>query len=130
MKKVIRLKYTGAAPGADSAVYTLFSTVSTAAAGTGSVAAGWPRGVADQMDIATFHYDIKHSQTGTVKGWKSLDGGTNWAQFYDSGSLTAPTYTSNAVVLVEGFRDFKFEWTNAGSAQATWIVDMDISIFP
>lgn len=120
MKKVVRLKYSGTAPGANSNTYTLFTTVD------GSI----PRGWANNADVHSFHYDIKHDNNGTVKAYHSLDGGTNWVQFYDSGTLTAPTYTSNSVVLVEGFRDFKFEWVNAGSAQGTWVVNLDVSVFP
>lgn len=121
-KKVIRLKYTGSTPGADSNTYTIFSTV----------AAGYPRGWADMADVHTFHWDIDHDQSGTVKGYHSLDGGTTWVQFYDSGSMAAPgaAATSGAVVLVEGFRDFKFEWLNGGSAQGTWVVNMDVSTQP
>lgn len=129
-KKVVRIKYTGVAPIGDSAVYTIFSTVATAAAGAGSVASNLPRDWGPNSDIASFHWDIKHSQAGTLKGWHSLDGGTNWTQFYDTGSLAAPTYTDNGVVLVEGFRDFKFEWTNGGVAQATWAVNLSCSTNP
>lgn len=118
--KVVRLKYTGTAPGTDSNTYVIFSTV----------AAGYPRGWGDMSDVHSFHWDIKHDQAGTLKGYHSLDGGTTWVQFYDTGSLAAPTYTDNAVVLVEGFRDFKFEWVNGGTAQGTWVVNLDVSIFP
>lgn len=118
--KVVRLKYTGTAPGANSDTYTIFTTVD------GSI----PRGWANMADVHSFHWDIKHSQAGTLKGYHSQDGGTTWIQFYDTGSLAAPTYTDNGVVLVEGFRDFKFEWVNGGAAQATWVVNIDVSVFP
>lgn len=129
-KLAVRLKYTGTAPGANTDVYTIFSTVATAAAGSGSVAANLPRDWAVWSNVHSYHWDIKHSQAGTVRGYHSLDGGTTWVQFYDTGSMAAPTYTSNDVVPVEGFRDFKFEWVNGGSAQATWVVNQDVSIFP
>ena len=119
-KKVVRLKYSGTAPGADSNTYTIFTTVD------GSI----PRGWGDQADIHSFRYDVKHSQNGTMKGYHSLDGGTTWTQVYDSGTLTAPATTSKDSVSVEGYRDFKFEWVNAGSAQATWVVNLDVSVFP
>lgn len=129
-KLVVRLKYTGTAPGANTDVYTIFSTVATAAAGTGSVAANLPRDFAVWCNFHSYHYDIKHSQAGTMRGYHSLDGGTTWVQFYDTGSLAAPTLTSKDVVLVEGFRDIKFEWVNGGSAQVTWVVNQDLTIFP
>ena len=129
-KKVVRLKYTGTAPGADSAVYTIFSTVATAAAGTGSVAANLPRDFVAWNNFHTFHWDIKHSQAGTMKGYWSNDGGTNWIQFYDTGSLAAPTLTDKDDVPIAGLRDVKFEWTNGGSAQATWAVNMSMSVYP
>ena len=119
-KKIVRLKYGGTAPGADSNTYTIFTTVD------GSI----PRGWADQADLHVFRYDIKHSQSGTVKGYHSLDGGTNWVQFYDSGALAAPTTTDKDAVSIEGYRDFKFEWVNGGSAQATWVVNLSATVFP
>lgn len=128
--KVVRLKYTGTAPGANSNVYTIFSTVATAAAGTGSVAGNYPAGLFDLANIHTFHLSLKHSQSLTIKMYRSNDGGTNWIQVYDSGSVAAPTYTTEVFQNVEGFRDFKCEVTNGGSAQATWDVHMDVSVYP
>lgn len=114
---IVTLEYTGTTPGADSNTYVLFSTV----------AAGAPGNWAPMCSLHSFHYNIKHSQAGTVKGYKSSNRGTSWTQFFDSGSIAAPTYVTNNVVSIEGFQDFKFEWVNGGSAQATWAVDMNLS---
>jgi len=85
------------------------------------------------MGLHSFHCNIKHDQDGTIKGYRSTNGGTTWVQFYDSGLITAPAATTatDKVVLVEGYRDFKFEWVNGGVTQgAGWSVSMDVSIFP
>lgn len=120
-KKIVRLPYTGSAPGADSNTYTLFDTTTTG---------GPPRGWGGMADLHTFHLSVKHSQSCTFKGYRSLNGGTTWIQFYDSGVVTAPTYTTEIFQNIEGFRDFKFEVLNAGSAQATWNVHMSASVYP
>jgi hypothetical protein len=119
MSTVTNLKYTGTTPGADASTYVLFSTALLSVGNWG------PMG-----DVHAYHYDIAHSQAGTVKGYRSKDRGVTWVQFYDSGLLGIPTYTSTDVVLVEGFADFKFEWVNGGVAQGTWNVHQDASIFP
>jgi hypothetical protein len=124
---ITELKYTGSTPGTDSNTYVLFATASPSAGVAGSVPV---RNWGPEMGIHTFRYDIKHSQNGTVRGYRSQDGGATWIQTYDSGTLTAPTYTSTGLIPVEGFRDFKVEWVNAGTAQATWSVAMDVSVFP
>lgn len=118
--QTVVLKYTGAAPGADANAYTLFSTVD----------AGCPKQWAPQWGLNAYHYDIKHSQSLTVRGYHSKDRGVTWVQFYSSGVLTAPTLTSTAVVLIEGFEDFKFEVLNAGAAQATFVVNQDVCSYP
>lgn len=114
------LKFTGSAPGADSNAYVLFSTV----------AAGAPKNWAASWGLNAYHYDIKHSQTLTVRGYHSQDRGVTWVQFYTTAALTAPTYTTNDVVLIEGFQDFKFDVLNNGVAQATFVVNQDLCVFP
>jgi hypothetical protein len=118
MSTVTNLKYTGTTPGADASTYVLFSTALIPVGNWG------PMG-----GVHAYHYDIKHSQAGTVNGYWSNDRGVTWVQFYTM-ALAIPTLTSSDVVLVEGFRDFKFEWVNGGVAQATWSVNQDASIFP
>ncbi len=114
------LKYTGATPGADANAYTLFSTV----------AAGCPKHWAAHWGLNAYHFDIKHSQSLTVRGYHSKDRGVNWVQFFSTGVLTAPVLTTNDVVLVEGFEDFMFDVLNAGAAQTTFVVNQDLCVFP
>lgn len=112
---VTALKYTGGTPGADANTYTLFTT------------AALPSNWGSYSCVHTYHYDIKNSQAGTVNGYKSADGVT-WHQFYTMAiGIPASAATNNDVVLVEGYRHFKFEFVNGGSAQTTWSVDQDVS---
>lgn len=117
MISLSNIPYAGSTPGADANTYTLFDTTRLPQRNWGPM-----------NGVHTFHWDIKHSQAGTVRGYRSQDGGTTWVQFYDTGSMAAPAYTSNDSVTVEGFRDFKFEWVNGGAAQAAWSVSMDCTV--
>lgn len=117
---ITRAKYTGSALPGNAETVVLFSTAAACPM------ANW----GPMNNIHSYHYDIKHDQAGTVKGYKSSNRGTSWVQFYDSDSLTAPTYTSTAVVLVEGLADFKFEWVNGATPQTAFAVDQDVSSFP
>ncbi len=122
-----RLKYTGTALPTGATTTVLFSTASPSAGVAGTCPMGnW----GPSMCVHSFHWDIKHDQTGTVKGYYSNDRGASWTQFYDTGVLPIPTYTDSGVALVEGFADFKFEWLNGGSNQTAFVVNMDVSLFP
>lgn len=112
-----RITYNGTAPGADSNTYSIFSTV-TAFNGT--------RGGFALCGIKRFEVDIKHSQAGTLKAYYSTDGGTTWIQYYDSGSIAAPASGSSTRkdFNVHLYTDWKLDWVNGGSAQATWVVAM------
>lgn len=70
---------------------------------------------------------IKHDQAGTLKAYWSNDGGTTWYQFYDSGSIAAPTYTTDKDIYIEGHRDFKLDWVNGGVNQGTFVVSLVMS---
>ena len=113
------LKYTDTALPQNTDVDVLFSTV----------AAGAPKQWAAGFGQNAYHYDIKHSHDVTVRGWHSKDRGVTWVQFYTSGVLTPPTLTSNDVVLIEGFEDFKFD-TLSGGNQTTFVVNQDLCVFP
>lgn len=118
-KKIVKIKYTGSALPGNAEVVSLFDTTVSC-----------PRGWATNANLHTYHVNIKHDQTGTVKGYKSEDGGTNWYQFYDSGVLAIPTYTSDIVQSIEGMRDFKFTWTNGANPQTAFAVSQDCSVYP
>jgi hypothetical protein len=116
---VTRCKYTGSALPGNAETVVLFSTAALPMANWGPT-----------NGIHSYHFNIKHDQSGTVKGYKSVNRGTSWIQFYDSGAIAAPTYTTADVVLVEGLADFKFEWVNGASPQTAFTVDQDLSTFP
>lgn len=125
--KIVGLKYTGTALPTGASTFVLFSTAAPSAGVAGSCPmANW----APMNGLHVYRYDVKHSHDGTVKGYKSDDRGTNWVQFYDSGTLAAPTYTNNDVVSVEGLANFKFEWLNGGTNQTTFELTQSVSDVP
>jgi hypothetical protein len=118
MSDVAIIKYSGTAPIGDSATYALFSTVTTFPGARMPQGAGLKRLVVD----------LKHSQNGTFKLYKSSDRGTNWYQV-DEAAATATGATASDVydALIEEYDDFKLDWTNGGVAQATWNVSIALS---
>lgn len=113
-----RVKYSGSAPGADSNDYILFSTT-----------VAFPgAGMAQGAGVHKLVLNLVNSQAGTLKAYRSADRGTAWTQV-DSDAVTVPSAgTSNtAEYLLEPFLDFKLVWTNGGSAQTTWVVDMALT---
>lgn len=125
--KIVGLKYSGTALPTDANTFVLFASASPSAGVAGSCPmANW----AVMSGLHVYKYDVKNSHDGTVKGYKSDDRGANWVQFYDSGTLTAPTYTNAAVVSVEGLHDFKFEWVNGGVTQTTFELAQSLSDVP
>lgn len=114
------LKYTDTALPQATDVDILFSTV----------AAGAPKHWAAHFGLNAYHFDIKHDQNLTVRGYHSKDRGVTWVQFYSTGVLAAPTLTSNDVVLIEGFEDFKFDMLCGASNQTTCVVNQDLCVWP
>lgn len=121
-----RIIYNGSTPGADSAVYVLMSTV-VAFPGVGMVS---------DLGYKRLFVTIDNPQSGTVKLYRCNDGlsgsttarGTNWVQVGgDFAATSSATDVTTLDLLIEGFPDFKLEWTNAGSAQTGWTVTMALT---
>lgn len=110
------VKYIGTALPTDSDTFTLFDTTST----------GHWTGMLAHTQTCRVLVDIKHSHNGTLKSYKSKDGGTNWVAM-SSQAVTASAATSAADYLVEGLRDFKLEWVNGGTTQTTFVADIVLS---
>lgn len=113
---IVRVKYTGATPGADSSTYNLFSTV-TAFPGAGFCA---------QFGLGRLIVDIVNSAAGTLKGYSSEDRGVTWTQIIPDTAVAArATNSENPYDFrVAEYPDFKLDWTNGGSAQTTWFIEM------
>ena len=116
--EVVGIDYVGTALPTLSTTETLFDTSDLE-----------NRDFLNMANLRWFRYSVSNSHSGTVKGYESDDGGTNWEQFYDSGLLAAPaaTATNDDDVLVEGKRDLKFEWVNGGSTQTTFRVHLSLA---
>lgn len=123
----ITLRYTGSTPGADSNDYVLFNSAS---AGLGAAMGiyGFSR-----LTLA-----LKNSHTGTLKFYKSNSrtAGSNpeasavtWSQIAENAVAAAAATSENVYdYLIEPYADVRLIWTNGGSAQTTWVVNMSLSL--
>lgn len=103
-----RVKYTGSTPGADANTYNLFSTVNT----------GIPRGWFQLAGIERAFLTLNNAGTCTVKDYYSDDGGTTWIPRSSTAvAVPAAGAVSEIDFVVEGFRDWKVDLVNGGSAQ-------------
>lgn len=121
----VRFKYSDTALPQGSNIVTIFNSVAAGFGGNGLQGAG----------IHRMMVSIVNSQAGTLKSWFSTaalpSSGTgagsasDWVQ-YDSASVAiASANTDNpSDWLIEPFMHWKLEWTNGGSNQTTFIVNV------
>lgn len=131
MGEVVRLKYAGSTPGADSSTYNLLNT----ALSTNFM----PANLAQALGLRWFNWDISNDKVCTLKGYKSGDRGTTWTQFYErvvppspntataANGLSVMPQSNWGQVYIEDFQDVKFDIVNGGSAQGTWLVDLSLA---
>jgi hypothetical protein len=101
-----------ATPGADASVYSMFNSVDSIGAGLLPV-----------RKVSRITFAVENSEAGTLKGYMSTNGGTNWDQVGGDIVVAAAAATDISGpydFLVDTYKDFKIEWTNGGVAQATW----------
>jgi len=76
--------------------------------------------------IKRISFSAEHSHSGTLKAYRSTNGGTTWDQ-YDERSVAAPgatTISGPFDYLVDTFKAWKLVWTNGGTTQTTWRPEM------
>lgn len=120
-----KAKYTGSTPGADSNDYELFNSI------TAGLPGNWPA----LHGVYKIVIDIKHSHLGTLKWYKTdsdptnaSDSGVTWGQMGQLSVATpASTEGSLAEIFIEAEKHVKVLWTNGGTAQTSWIVDISFS---
>ena len=99
----------GTTPGTDSNVDVMWTSVDQPMRNFFAVAG-----------VRRVSLSIDHSHAGTLKWYRSMDGGTSWTQI-GTQALTAVANEVNTVdILVEGERDWRIDWTNGGTAQSPW----------
>jgi hypothetical protein len=114
------VKYTGTTPGADSSDYTLVN----------SITGGWPGNWPACFGVFKVVIDIKHDQAGTLKWYKNMGDvdSTGWVQMGQLAvSAPAATAGTQAEVFVEAQRHVKVIWTNGGTAQSPFSVNIALS---
>jgi len=116
--ETVQVKYTGSTPGADANTYTLFSSVVAFPGARMASGGGMKRLI----------IWLKNAAAGTAKFYTSADRGTTWSQIDEQAVAAAAATSSNYIDFdVEPLPDFKVDWTNGGSAQTTWVVNMALT---
>lgn len=116
----IQVAVVASTPGADTNVYSMFDSTVTFAAPPASNSKSTTLAA---HGISRIEFSVVNSQAGTLKGYRSVDKGTNWDQVGGDIAVAANAATDiNGPYdfLVDPHADFKITWTNGGSAQATW----------
>lgn len=134
--KVVSLKYADTALPTGTIVVVLFNTAPVAASALGQTnakpaccaLANW----APICGLHVYHLNLVHSHALTLKGYKSVDRGATWKQFYDSGSISAPAAgaSTDQVVSIEGMADFAFTVLNGGTNQTSFDITQNLSDVP
>lgn len=134
--KIVGLKYVDTALPTGTIVVVLFNTAPIAATALGQTLAkqgscpmaNW----APMNGLHAYHANVKNSHDFTIKGYKSIDRGVTWVQFYTSGVLAAPAAgaTNDVVVSVEGTPDFAFTVLNGGTNQTAFDITQNLSDVP
>lgn len=132
MSLAARIPYLGITPATDSNVYVLFSTTGTSTIPNAAPTVQNPTNGSDvganfaaHTGLRKLVLTLKYSQAGILKLWSSVDRGVNWRQV-NTETLGVPAATDEVFreYLVETMRDFKLDFTNQGTAQSPFIVEM------
>ena len=116
-KFIVRIPYGGSTPGADTNEYTLFDT--TVAFPGANFCAMW--------DLGRFVMSLVNNQAGTLNLYRYTSSRLAAARtkIYTAAVSASAASSNNPFDLRVGeYSDFAVTWTNGGSAQTTWLVDM------
>ena len=111
MSEIIRFNIPTAAP-TDSDTTTLFNSVTAYGAGVLSL-----------TGINRIAFTVENSHSGTLKQYRSTNGGTTWDQVGTDLAVVAAAATDVSGpydYLVDPHPDWKLDWVNGGTTQTTW----------
>jgi hypothetical protein len=110
----VRVKYSGATPGADTNVYKLFDS-SALVPNSGF---SW-----QSLNKARITLRLFCNGNGNLRLYVSSDRGVTWAQYGATIAVTGSTVATGNFWdwYLADFPDVKLEWENGGVAQTTWI---------
>ena len=114
MSTVSRIKYQGTALPGNAERVVLFNSENL---GVSPI----------HFDVQRFTYDIDHSHSATVEGYKRNADSSAWVRFYTQAITASATATSRADVFVGGLKAFKFEVLNGATPQTKFDVDCTIA---
>lgn len=115
MTKLVKFKYTGDTPGADSSAYTIFDTTVAFPGARYLLMNGFKR----------FVMDAEHSHLAVLDWYKSSDRGVTWDKI-GTENLAAPAANQTNIrdFLVSPYDDWRLVWTNGGTAQDPFRLDL------
>lgn len=106
-----RFYYEGATPGANTNDTVLFDSTTLK---------GWRHAGIKRMMLS-----LDHSHDGTLKEYKSVDGGVTWIQIEADEAITAVAAEDTfREYQVQPYDDWRLVWENGGSAQTSWTVSL------
>lgn len=109
-----RVAYIGTALPANADTENIFSTQVSASSG-----------FFQHAGIKRFLVSVKNDQAGTLKEYRSVDGGATWDQISQTSvALVASTARNTYDFLVEPYEDWKLDWVNGGVTQTTFDIDL------
>lgn len=115
-----RVVYSGTALPSGTATVNLYTSQ--------IVRAGIASNYFQDSNISKIVLDLKNDQAGTLKVYKSPDGGTTWNQIsQESIAATGATAVVHREYPTEGIQSMKIDWTNGGTVQGVFEVDVSES---
>lgn len=112
MSEIIRFNISTTAP-VDAETTTLFNSVTTYGAS-----------VLPLTGISRLQFTVENSHSGTLKLYRSTNGGTNWDQAAGGDLAVAAAGATDVSgpydYLIDAYVDVKLDWVNGGTTQTTW----------
>lgn len=81
------------------------------------------KGCMRMHNISRIQFTVENSHSGTLKAYRSTNGGTTWDQVGDDLAVAAAGATDVSgpySYLVDPFNDWRLSWVNGGTTQTTW----------
>ncbi len=124
MSEQTKFKYMGSALPGNAETVTIFTTAPTGTAPFATLGAFMGANMLDSSHIARIHVGIVNDQSGTLKAYQSLDRGVTWTRVVADTAVAAAAANSENEYdyLVEGFADWRLDWTNGATPQTTFKV--------
>ena len=126
METHIKFKYMGSALPGNAETVTLFTTAPTGTAPFATYGAFLGANMLDSSGISRIMVRLQNDQAGTLKAYKSNDRGVTWVRVEADVAVAAAAANAENIhdYLVEGYADWRLDWTNGATPQTTFRPDI------